>query len=101
MAAVLKSFTKYCSLKKSVSNDAVKAAEKAEYADKLADIVLANMQIKKELKLEILAVIDTKERLESLAVVIEAEIEMLNLQSSISTRVKKKMEKSQKSYNFV
>ena len=98
MAAVLKSFTKYCSLKKSVAKDALKNAEKAEYADKLVDVVLANIHVKKELKLEILSIIDTKERLEALAVIIEAEIEMLNLQSSISTRVRRKMEKNQKEY---
>ena len=98
MSAVLKSFTKYCGLKKTISKEAVKAAEKAEYADKLTDIVLANLQIKKELKLEVLSIIDTKERLDALAVIIEAEIEMLNLQNSISTRVRKKMEKNQKEY---
>ena len=98
MAAVLKSFTKYCSLKKTISKEAVKTAEKAEYADKLTDIVLANLQIKKELKLEVLSIIDTTERLDALAVIIEAEIEMLNLQNSISTRVRKKMEKNQKEY---
>ncbi|MDC7125955.1 MAG: endopeptidase La [Spirochaetales bacterium] len=98
MAAILKSFTKYCDLKKSASKDAVKIAEKAEFPDKLADIVLANMQIKKELKLEIMEIIDTKERLEALAVLIEAEIEMLNLQNNISTKVRKKMEQNQKEY---
>ena len=98
MAAVIKSFSKYCDLKKSVSKEAVKSAEKAEYADKLTDIVLANLQIKKELKLEVLSIINTGERLDALAVIIEAEIEMLNLQSNISTRVRKKMEKNQKEY---
>ena len=98
MAAVLKSFTKYCSLKKSISKDALKNAEKAEFADKLTDIVLANLQIKKELKLEVLSIINTAERLDALAVIIEAEIEMLNLQNSISSRVRKKMEKNQKEY---
>ena len=98
MAAVLKSFTKYCSLKKTVAKDALKGAEKAEYPDKLADIVLANLQIKKELKLEVIAILDTKERLDALAVLIEAEIEMLNLQSNIHSRVRKKMEKNQKEY---
>ena len=52
----------------------------------------------KDLKLEVLAIIDTGERLDALAVLIEAEIEMLNLQSSISNRVRKKMEKNQKEY---
>ncbi len=98
MAAVLKSFIKYCGLKKSMGKEAIKAAEKAEFPDKLADIVLANLQIKKKLKLEVLSIINTNERLEALAVIIEAEIEMLNLQSSISTRVRQKMEKNQKEY---
>ena len=98
MAAVLRSFTKYCSLKKTVSKDALQSAEKAEYPDKLVDVVLANLQIKKELKLEVLAIIDTRERLDALAVLIEAEVEMLNLQNSISSRVRKKMEKNQKEY---
>ncbi len=98
MAAVLKSFSKYCSLKKSISKDAIKAAEKAEYPDKLTDVVLANLQIKKELKLEVLSILDTGERLDALAILIEAEIEMLNLQSSINSRVRKKMERNQKEY---
>ncbi len=98
MAAVLKSFSKYCALKKSISKDAIKAAEKAEYPDKLTDVVLANLQIKKELKLEVLSILDTGERLDALAILIEAEIEMLNLQSSINSRVRKKMERNQKEY---
>ncbi|MDC7226874.1 MAG: endopeptidase La [Spirochaetales bacterium] len=98
MAAVLKSFTKYCSLRKSIAKDALKNAEKAEFADKLADVVLANLQVKKELKLEVMSIIDTAERLDAIAVLIEAEIEMLNLQTSISSRVRKKMEKNQKEY---
>ena len=98
MAAVLKSFTKYCGLKKTIAKEAIQAAEKAEFADKLADIVLANMQVKKDLKLEIHSILDTEERLNSLAVLIEAEIEMLNLQGQITSRVRKKMEKNQKEY---
>ncbi|MBI9106664.1 MAG: endopeptidase La [Spirochaetales bacterium] len=98
MAAVLKSFTKYCNLKKTIAKEALQAAEKAEYADKLADIILANMHVKKELKLEIHSMLNTAERLDSLAVLIEAEIEMLNLQGRITTRVRKKMENNQKEY---
>ncbi len=98
MAAVLKAFTKYASIKKNFPKDSVTAAEKAEYPDKLVDVILAALPVKKEFKLEILSIVDSNERLDSLSVLIEAEIEMLNLQNKISTRVRQKMEKNQREY---
>lgn len=92
------SFKRYAKLKKKVPQETVRTILKAEYPDKLADLICANIQIKPEKKIGILRIEDPAERLEQLAVLLESENEFLNLQNRISSKVKKRMEHNQKEY---
>ena len=98
MTTVRNSFEKYGTYQKKVSNEVRESIEKAEYPDKLVDLILANTTLSVERKVELLGINDRKERLETLAVHLEAENEVLSLQNKINSRVKKKMEQNQKEY---
>ena len=98
MQTVLEGFKKYARGKKKISQEILETAERAEYPDKLADIVSAHLDIKMEQKVSLLSGEEPLKRLEELAVIIEADNEVAALQTKIHSKVKKRLEKSQKEY---
>ncbi|MFO7850672.1 MAG: endopeptidase La [Spirochaetia bacterium] len=98
MTTVRNSFEKYTQYQKKVSEDVKKTILQAEYPDKLVDLICANTALSSEKKVELLGITDYKQRLETLAVHLEAENEVLSLQNKINSKVKKKMEQNQKEY---
>jgi ATP-dependent Lon protease len=65
---------------------------------KLADTVAAHLNLKLEEKQELLEIPSAMQRLERLYAYLEDEIEMLQVDKRIRTRVKRQMEKSQREY---
>ena len=65
---------------------------------KLSDAISANLQIPVEEKQELLELFEPLERLNRIADILEVEIEKLNVDRSINTRVKRQMERAQKEY---
>lgn len=98
MAAARKSFKKYAGFQKKVSQDVLDAIEKAEYPDKLVDLIAANINVEVQKKIEILGVKEVSDRLETLTVIIESENNVLELQNRIQLKVQKKLEQNQKEY---
>ncbi len=98
MDTVLAIFGRLKKYNKKLSPEVITSIEKAEFPDKLADLVCSNLQIKPEKKVEILSIGDTEKRLESLAVLLEQELEVQTLQHKIQSKVRKRIEKSQKEY---
>jgi ATP-dependent Lon protease len=98
MSAILDSFKRYAALNKKVSQESLGAIEKAEYPHKLADLVCGAVSFRTEKKAELLGIEDPLSRLETLAVYLEAENEILGLQSKINAKVKKRLEKNQREY---
>src|SRR3954465_14397423 len=74
------------------------AAVRMEDPSKLTDVIAANMQLSIEEKQELLEIFDPAERLNRVADVLEIEIEKLNMDRTIQTRVKRQMERAQKEY---
>jgi ATP-dependent Lon protease len=64
----------------------------------LADIIVAQLNLKLEDKQKILEIFDPGTRLEELLNLMTSEIEILEVEKKIRSRVKKQMEKSQKEY---
>ncbi len=64
----------------------------------LADIIVAQLNLKLEDKQKILELSNPAERLEKLLGLMTGEIEILEVEKKIRTRVKKQMERSQKEY---
>ena len=98
MGTIFDSFRKYAQNNKKISADVLSSVERAEYPDKLIDIISANINFKLEKKMEILSFTNTKERLEAFVVILETENEMLGLQNKINARVKQRIEKNQREY---
>ena len=69
-----------------------------EDPSELADIIVAQLNLKIEDKQNLLAVIDPGKRLEELLNIMTGEIEILEVEKRIKSRVKKQMEQSQREY---
>jgi ATP-dependent Lon protease len=67
-------------------------------AEQLADTMAAHMPLKLADKQKVLEIIDVNLRLEHLMALMEGEIDLLQVEKKIRTRVKKQMEKSQRDY---
>ena len=65
---------------------------------KLSDTIAQNLQLSIEEKQELLEIFDPVERLNRIADVLDIEIEKLNMDRTIQTRVKRQMERAQKEY---
>ncbi len=91
-------FEQYVKLSQSLNYDTMIAAVRVEDSGKLADAVAANLQIPVEEKQELLEIFEPIERLNRIADILEVEIEKLNVDRSINTRVKRQMERAQKEY---
>jgi ATP-dependent Lon protease len=65
---------------------------------KLTDTIAANLQLSIEEKQELLEIFDPAERLSRIGDVLDVEIEKLNMDRTIQSRVKRQMEKAQKEY---
>jgi ATP-dependent Lon protease len=91
-------FEQYVKLSQSLNYDTMIAAVRVEDANKLADAIAANLQIPVEEKQELLELFDPQERLNRIGDVLEVEIEKLNVDRTINTRVKRQMERAQKEY---
>ena len=91
-------FEQYVKLSQSLNYDTMVAAARVDDPSKLSDTIAANLQLPVEEKQELLEMFDPAERLTRLAEILEVEIEKLNVDRNINTRVKRQMERAQKEY---
>src|SRR4029077_4494173 len=88
-------FEQYVKLSQSLNYDTMIAAARVDDPAKLSDTIAANLQIPVEDKQELLENFDVLDRLNRVAEVLESEIEKLNVDRNINTRVKRQMERAQ------
>jgi ATP-dependent Lon protease len=102
IAALMRStqahFAQYKDILKKIPPEIAAAVEGADSPDTLVDLIAANLPLKVERKLELLSIEDSAERLERCVGIVASEIELLGLEQEISTKVRKKIEKTQKDY---
>jgi ATP-dependent Lon protease len=91
-------FEQYVKLQQSLNYETMIAAVRTDEPAKLADTIAANLQIEIAEKQMILDVFDPTERLSMIADVLDVEIEKLNMDRSVQSRVKRQMERAQKEY---
>ncbi len=91
-------FEQYVKLSQSLNYDTMIAAARVEDPGKLSDTIAANLQISIEEKQELLENFDVLDRLNRVAQILEGEIEKLNVDRSVNSRVKRQMERAQKEY---
>ncbi|MCB9626434.1 MAG: endopeptidase La [Sandaracinaceae bacterium] len=97
--SVQRTFEQYVKLNKRITPETVVTVQTIDDASQLADTVVGHLQsIKLADRQEMLETSDPLKRLERLYELMNAEIEILQVEKKIRTRVKKQMEKSQKEY---
>jgi ATP-dependent Lon protease len=91
-------FEGYVKLNKKIPPEVLTSIAGIDDAARLADTMAAHMPLKLEDKQQVLEINDVAERLEYLMVMMEGEIDVLQVEKKIRSRVKKQMEKSQREY---
>ncbi len=91
-------FEQYVKLQQSLNVETVASAIRTDEPAKLADTIAASLQLEVPDKQELLDLFDLPERLLKIADVLDIEIEKLNMDRSIQSRVKRQMERAQKEY---
>src|SRR2546429_646875 len=98
MQRVTSLFEQYVKLCQSLNYETMIAAVRMEDPAKLTDTIAANLQLSIEEKQELLEIFDPAERLNRIGDVLDIEIEKLNMDRTIQSRVKRQMERAQKEY---
>src|SRR3954463_10953390 len=98
MQRVTSLFEQYVKLCQSLNYETMIAAVRMEDPSRLTDTISANLQLSIEEKQDLLEIFDPTERLNRIADVLDIEIEKLNMDRTIQTRVKRQMERAQKEY---
>jgi len=74
------------------------AAARGDDPSRLSDTIAANLQLPVDEKQDLLETVDPMERLNRIGDILEIELEKLNVDRNINTRVKRQMERAQKEY---
>lgn len=98
MRSVVFQFEQYVKLSKKVPAETVIAVITLEEPGRLADVIASHLTIKVSDKQQILEAISLRDRLETLYSILLKELEILELERKINSRVRKQMEKTQKEY---
>ncbi len=91
-------FENYVKLNKRIHPEMLMSVNNIDDPSRVADIVVAHLNLKLEEKQQILEIARPDQRLEKLLELMQGEIEILQVERRIRSRVKKQMERSQKEY---
>lgn len=91
-------FEQYVKVNKKIPPELLMSISSIKEPSRLADIIVAHITMKIAEKQEVLEAVNVSERLELLLKKMQTEIEIINVEKRIRTRVKSQMEKSQKEY---
>ncbi len=98
LRTILEVFDQYAKLNKKIPQEILNSIRNIEDASQLADTIAAHITLKLLDKQKLLEEINPVKRLESLYELMRSEIEILQIEQRIKSRVKKQMEKTQKEY---
>src|SRR5512144_114227 len=98
MSRVVALFEQYVKLSNNLHYDAMIAAVRVDDPGKLADTIAAHLLVGVDEKQNLLEIISPIERLNRIAGILEIEVDKLQVDRRIQSRVKKQMEKAQKEY---
>jgi len=98
LRSVMNQFDQYVKLNKKVPPEILSSLSGIEDPARLADTIAAHMSLKLDEKQSVLEIVDVRDRLEHLMAMMESEIDILQVEKRIRSRVKKQMEKSQREY---
>ena len=91
-------YEQFIKLSQSLNYDTMIAAARVDDPSRLSDTIAANLQLPVDEKQDLLETADPLERLNRISDILEIELEKLNVDRNINTRVKRQMERAQKEY---
>ena len=91
-------FESYVKLNRKVPPEILNSITSVQSPSRLADTIVAHLNLKLEDRQRLLELESASQRLEEVLSLMQAEIEVLEVERKIRTRVKKQMERSQKEY---
>ena len=94
--AMIAQFDQYVKLNKKIPPEILTSLAGIDEAGRLADTIAAHLPLKLEQKQAVLEMYEVKRRLEHLLSLLEAELDILQVEKRIRGRVKRQMEKSQR-----
>ncbi|WP_253451423.1 endopeptidase La [Halomonas sp. Y3] len=95
---LLNQFEQYVKMSKKVPNEVLNSLSGIEDPSRLVDTICAHLSLKIDDKQQLLEMDRVRDRIEHLMALIEAEIDLLQVEKRIRSRVKDQMEKSQREY---
>lgn len=98
MRTLISQFEQYVRMSKKIPPETVVSVVAIEEPGRLADVVASHLNLKITEKQQILEALDVVKRLELVCEILAKEMEVLELERKINTRVRKQMEKTQKEY---
>lgn len=93
-----KAFDEYLELSGESLNEIFTELEEESGLGRYCDIIGAFLMLKTETKQELIEIVDVKERLEKLLLIIKNEIEVLKIEKAIGSKIKNKVNKVQKEF---
>ncbi|WP_370309234.1 endopeptidase La [Sinimarinibacterium flocculans] len=96
--SILAQFESYSKLNKKVPAELLPSLASMDSPGRLADTIAAHLNLKLEDKQEVLEIADPRTRLEHVLKQLEGEIDVLQIEKKIRSRVKSQMEKNQREY---
>ncbi|MDX1352225.1 MAG: endopeptidase La, partial [Thiomicrorhabdus sp.] len=98
MRTLSERFNLFADLKKKVPSEVKTSVQKESNPERMVDLISANLKLSVEEKQSLLELTSTSQRLERVLAMIETELEMLESEKRITSRVKKQMDKTQREY---
>lgn len=95
---IINQFENYIKFNKKIPTEILSSLNSIKESEKLTDTIASHMSLKLSDKQKILEIIDIEKRIEFLMIIMESEIDLLQVEKRIRSRVKKQMEKSQREY---
>ncbi|MBU0481631.1 MAG: endopeptidase La [Proteobacteria bacterium] len=91
-------FREYAKIKKKIPQEVITSVSKIESLSKFADVLASHLPLRTEEKQMVLEAVELPKRIEVLLNLVYKEIEVASIEGTIRSRVKKKMDKTQKDY---
>ncbi|MGQ0793892.1 MAG: endopeptidase La [Deltaproteobacteria bacterium] len=98
MRTLVTAFENYVKLNKKIPSEVLVTVSAIDEPSRLADTIASHLGFKLQDKQEILEALSPADRIEKLYEKMQSELEILQIEKRIRTRVKKQMEKAQKEY---
>ncbi|SFV76587.1 ATP-dependent protease La Type I [hydrothermal vent metagenome] len=98
MRLALSSFEKYIKLNKKIPEEVLKMLKDVSDVERFSDVIIANLSLKVSEKQTLLGGESAQDRLDKILTVIQSEIEVLDTEHKIQSRVRKQMESNQRDY---